>query len=113
MLRRLILLTQGYEVVEVSSAEKALHLLATQTFDLVLTDQIMPSMTGTELTKRIKATMPRLPIIIISGVNEIPADAACADRFISKIAGPDALFEGVAQVLEEYRMTVRVGPAGV
>jgi len=105
-LRRLVLLTQGYEVVTVSSGDEALQMLATRTFDLVLTDQIMPSTTGTELAKRIKSTMPRMPVILISGVNEIPPDAAYADRFISKVAGPEALFEGVAQTLEEYRMMV-------
>ena len=104
-LRRLILLTQGYEVVAASNAAEALDILSTRHFDLVLTDHIMPSVTGTELTRRIKATMPHMPVILISGVNEIPADANFADRFISKIEGPEALFQAVAQVLEQYRLS--------
>lgn len=103
MLRRLVLLKQGYEVVAVSSAMEALEMLATRHFDLVLTDQMMPGMTGTELTKRIKSATPHMPVIIVSGMNEIPVDASYADRFISKIEGPDALFQGVAAVLEQYR----------
>lgn len=102
-LRRLILLKQGYEVISASSAAEALEMLAVRHFDLVLTDQIMPNMTGTELTKCIKSTTPQMPVIIISGVNEIPADASYADRFISKIEGPEALFQGIAAVLKQYR----------
>lgn len=103
-LRKLILQKQGYEVVTVASAEEAVEMLASHRFDLVLTDQMMPGMTGTELTKHIKSATPRLPVIIISGVNEIPPDASFADRFISKVEGPNALFDGLAAVLEKYRL---------
>lgn len=102
-LRQLVLQKQGYEVIAVASASEALEKVADGHFDLILTDQIMPGMSGTELTKRIKSRMPRMPIVIISGVNELPPDAGYADRFISKIEGPAALFQCVAEVLEQYR----------
>lgn len=105
-LRKLILEKQGYDVIVATSAIEALEILKTTRFDLVLTDQMMPGMTGTELTKRIKSSMPRMPVIIISGMNELPVGADHADRFISKIEGPEALFEGIAEVLGEYRSTV-------
>jgi FixJ family two-component response regulator len=63
----------------------------------------MPGMIGTELTRQIKLLRPDMPVIIISGVNELPTDAHLADRFISKIAGPEALFAGVAEVLQHHR----------
>ena len=103
MLRCLILVKQGYEVVKAGSGKEALQLLENQEFDLVLTDQMMPGMTGTELTKAVKMSRPNMPVIIISGMNELPVDASFADRFISKIEGPEALFDGVATVLERYR----------
>lgn len=105
-LRTLILQKQGYEVIAASSAREALEMLATRHFDLVLTDQMMPGMAGTELTRHIKSTTPRMPVVIISGVNELPADVSIADRFISKIEGPEALFRGIAEVLEKYRSKV-------
>jgi CheY-like chemotaxis protein len=105
-LRKLILEKQGYEVIVATSAIEALEILKTNRFDLVLTDQMMPGMTGTDLTKRIKSMMPRMPVIIISGMNELPVDAEYADRFISKIEGPEALFQGIAEVLGQYRSTV-------
>jgi CheY-like chemotaxis protein len=101
-LRKLVLQKQGYEVVAVASGKEALELLATQRFDLVLTDQMMPGMIGTELMRQIKSAIPSMPVVIISGVNELPADAELADRFISKIEGPKALFSGIAEVLARY-----------
>jgi CheY-like chemotaxis protein len=102
MLRCLILQKQGYQIVAADSGRKAIQLLADGGIDLVLSDQMMPSMTGTELTRTIKASRPSMPVILISGVNEIPADASCADRFISKVGGPELLFETIGEVLAAY-----------
>ena len=101
-LRKLILQKQGYQVITASSGEEALVLLERGGIRLVLTDQLMPGMTGTELTKLVKSTKPDMPVILISGVNEIPPDAIYADRFISKVGGPELLFDTVAEVLTMY-----------
>jgi CheY-like chemotaxis protein len=101
-LRALVLGKQGYAVLSAASASQALDLLALHHVDLVLTDQIMPETAGTELAKRLRTTRPLLPIIIVSGVNEIPEDAFYADRFISKVEGPEALFRCIAEVLAHY-----------
>ncbi len=100
--RSLVLRKQGYTVVAASSGKEALELLESGGISLVLSDQMMPGMTGTELTKFIKAARPWMPVIIISGVNEVPVDAKYADRFISKVGGPELLFRTVAEVLEHY-----------
>jgi CheY-like chemotaxis protein len=101
-LRKLILQKQGYRVTTVSSGSEALEVLDRMCIDLVLTDQMMPGMSGTELTKIVKAARPAMPVILISGINEIPVDASYADRFISKVGGPELLFNTVAEVLAEY-----------
>jgi CheY-like chemotaxis protein len=106
MLRCLILQKQGYQIVAADSGRKALQLLADGGIDLVLSDQMMPSMTGTELARTIKASRPSMPVILISGVNEIPADASCVDRFISKVGGPELLFETISEVLAAYGYTL-------
>jgi CheY-like chemotaxis protein len=102
-LRKLILQKQGYQVITAASGAEALGLLDRTSIHLVLSDQMMPGMSGTELTKSVKAMRPTMPVILISGVNEIPADATFADRFVSKIGGPELLFKAVAEVLEAYR----------
>ena len=102
ILRKLILQKQGYQVVTAASGLEALELLDRANVNLVLSDQMMPGMSGTELTKSVKAMRPTMPVILISGVNEIPADAGHADRFISKVGGPELLFQTVLEVLTEY-----------
>jgi CheY-like chemotaxis protein len=104
-LRKLILQKQGYQVVTAASGDEALEVLNRAHIDLVLSDQMMPGMTGTELTKSVKAIRPAMPVILISGMNEIPEDASYADRFISKIGGPELLFKTVLDVLTEYGHT--------
>jgi len=101
-LRKLRLEKQGYQVITATSGEEALRLLDRGGIHLVLTDQLMPGMVGTELTKLVKSTKPGMPVILISGVNEIPPDAIFADRFISKVGGPELLFDTVAEVLASY-----------
>src|ERR1700733_6382148 len=101
-LRKLILQKQGYQVITAASGGEALEVLDRANIDLVLSDQMMPGMTGTDLTKFVKAIRPTMPVILISGVNEIPADASYADRFISKVGGPELLFETVVEVLTAY-----------
>lgn len=102
MLRKLILQKQGYKVVTAVSGKEALALLDEGEINLVLSDQLMPGMTGTELAKVIKAERPAMPVILISGVNEIPEDAMYVDRFVSKVEGPERLFQAVLEVLQEY-----------
>jgi CheY-like chemotaxis protein len=102
-LRAMVLTRQGFTVLSAVSAAQALELLDQHHVDLVLTDQMMPGMLGTELTKLVRALRPQLPIIIVSGVNEIPDDAIFADRFVSKVEGPEALFRNITEVLAHYR----------
>jgi CheY-like chemotaxis protein len=101
-LRKLILQKQGYQVITAASGTEALEVLSRANISLVLSDQMMPGMTGTELTKSVKAMRPAMPVILISGVNEVPEDASYADRFISKVGGPELLFKTVADVLAAY-----------
>ena len=107
-LRKFILQKKGYRVLTATSGSEALAMLDKEGVNLVLSDQIMPGMTGTELTKRIKEAYPSMPIVLISGVNEIPQDASYADRFISKVGGPELLFDTVAEVLRLRGQTVEV-----
>ncbi len=108
-LRALVLGKQGYIVLTAVSAAQALELLDQHHVDLVLTDQIMPEIAGTELAKRLRTTRPALPIVIVSGVNEIPEDACFADRFVSKVEGPEALFRCIAEVLAHYAAQTQNG----
>ncbi len=62
----------GHTVVEAYSARDALTELAARKFDLVITDQAMPHMTGAQLVAEIRKTQPGLPVIVATGYAELP-----------------------------------------
>ena len=100
VLRKLVLEKAGYEVVTARSGKEALRLAAERAFDLVLSDHLMPGMNGAELAQAIKSKQPNLPVILISGVNDIPPGANVADAFVSKVEGPDVLSKRITALLE-------------
>jgi PAS domain S-box-containing protein len=61
----------GYTVLEVSSGREALARLSDPRLVLVVTDHLMPGMTGTELAREIQGIAPRMPILIISGYADL------------------------------------------
>ena len=61
----------GYDVVEADSAEAALALIdAGMAPDLVVTDHLMPGMTGSDFARRLLRGDPALPVLVISGYAE-------------------------------------------
>jgi PAS domain S-box-containing protein len=60
----------GYETVEAASASDALGLLEQKTFDLLVTDHLMPGMTGTELAGRVRERFKGTKVLIVSGYAE-------------------------------------------
>ena len=105
MLRRLVLERSGYDVITATSAVTALEIVSSRHVDLVLSDHLMPGTTGTELARQIKSRLSGLPVILLSGVNEVPVDAAFADLFLSKVVGPVVLCESISMVLTKARAT--------
>ena len=67
-----LLTFMGYAVTTCNTGQKALQLLKQfpNQFDLVITDQIMPEMTGIELAGHLKNITPDIPIILMSGFSE-------------------------------------------
>ena len=100
--RRLIsiILTKfGYFVKTVSSAEAALKDLESTSYQLIITDLIMPEMDGTELCERIKHIRPEAQVYAISGHAELYDDNKLAqfgfDGVIQKPVSMNRLKETV------------------
>lgn len=74
----------GHEVVEASSAVEALDILKTRSFDIVLTDQAMPIMTGTELARELSHAYPYLPVVLVTGYADLPKDTPSTLARLSK-----------------------------
>ena len=102
----LILTRAGYRVSTVTGGRKGLELLSQESFDLVLTDIIMPELDGIEAIRRIRTDHPGLRIIAMSGGGQIDkadflhmAEALGADRVLEKPVRSERLLELVGSVL--------------
>ncbi|WP_318781341.1 response regulator [Sphingomonas aliaeris] len=61
----------GYEVRQADSAEAALMLVAKGLSpDLLVTDHLMPGMTGVDLARELLQDRPKMPVLIVSGYAE-------------------------------------------
>jgi CheY-like chemotaxis protein len=58
----------GYRVAANHNAADALELFAghPREFDLIITDEIMPGMTGCEMCRRMREVRPEIPVIIMT-----------------------------------------------
>ncbi|WP_157619257.1 hybrid sensor histidine kinase/response regulator [Skermanella stibiiresistens] len=66
----------GYEVACCVSADEALSVITEEpgAWDMVISDQMMPGMSGQELAERLRADHPRLPVILCSGYGDPVAE---------------------------------------
>jgi CheY-like chemotaxis protein len=61
----------GYDVTEASSGEEALSIInGGAHFDLLVTDHLMPGMTGTDLAAAIRSIRPDTSVLLVSGYAE-------------------------------------------
>jgi len=69
-LTRRILTRQGYDVVEADNPEHAISLCETTKPDLLLTDVVMPGMSGKDLSKHLRELHPDLRVLFMSGYTD-------------------------------------------
>ena len=109
-LRRMIcqiLLQNGYRVLEACDGVEALRVCSSHddAIHLLLTDVIMPRMSGGELAERLRRLNPQLPMIFMSGYtgeDEVCRTAALA-AFLAKPFTSVALTQKVREVLDAPR----------
>ncbi len=94
----LLLRSNGYWVEAVASAEEALAQLETDHYDLVVTDNEMPGITGTELALVIKTRWPWLPVVMLSA-HPPQAPWAALDLILAKPYDVLHLRASVRQIL--------------
>jgi DNA-binding response OmpR family regulator len=84
---RLALEDEGYAVAEAESGEQAVDSMATETFDLVLVDLMLPGMSGFDLVRSIRRTST-VPIVIVTARSDshdvVAGLEAGADDYVRK-----------------------------
>jgi CheY-like chemotaxis protein len=107
MLVRHFLGEAGYEVTDTDSGDTALKILETESFDLVITDLLMPAKDGLQTILEIQRLPQKMKIIAISsgGPTNSPRLLAMAQRYgavatLLKPLSHDSLLEAVSKALE-------------
>ena len=103
-LARSILSRCGYQVYSFDDPARALDRNRDIPIDLVLTDVVMPNISGPDLVKQIKAEHPHIPCIFMSGydLHQIASkgiNAGC--DYLRKPFTPEVLVKRVRTALEE------------
>jgi putative two-component system response regulator len=99
-----ILCEAGYSVQTAATAEEAAEHLATSEIDLVVSDIVMPDLSGLELLEAVRLHRPSLPVVLVTGAdtyeNLNEALTRGADGLVSKPFTHTALRDAVAAALE-------------
>jgi CheY-like chemotaxis protein len=98
MLRR-----QGFDVISAPDPAAALELAAVEQFDVVVTDVVMPKMSGAELADRIAEKFPKTKFVFVSGyTHEVIDDSRLGPtaRFLAKPFSSAELVGAVREVLD-------------
>ena len=106
---KLLLERLGYRVTPCVGSQAAWETFARRPddFDVVISDQTMPGMTGVELVQRIRGVRPRLPIVLASGyssqLSREKAAAVGVQGFVLKPFTREALGRVLREVLDDDR----------
>lgn len=106
---------RGFDVLEASSGAQALHLMEARgaAVDLVLTDLVMPTMSGRELVERIRERGWRPAVIVMTGYSDdflVRHGGSLPDLVVvEKPFGVDALERRIRAVLDATRAARTTG----
>ena len=62
-----VLKPHGYKIDVVENGVEAISHIDRRSYDLIITDYMMPKMDGLELTRRIRSKYPSTPILVVTG----------------------------------------------
>lgn len=83
--RRMFFEAFGFSVTTTSDPRQAQRLHAAQAFDAVVLDFQMPHINGADLAKTMKVARPEIPVVILSGLTQLPEGVPqYHDRFFCK-----------------------------
>ncbi|MGH2979119.1 MAG: PAS domain-containing protein, partial [Solirubrobacterales bacterium] len=99
-----ILARHGYDVVAPATPEEALAMVSAATggeFDLLVTDIVMPQMSGPDLVARARESRPGLKVLFMSGYSDRAGEVAGEAVFLSKPFDEQALLDKVREALAD------------
>jgi len=107
LLERKIKSKSGYNVLSTSDGNDAIRILKEHNIDLVITDKVMPSIDGINLTRHIKENYKNIGIIMMSSYSSVgdavKAVKTGAEEYLQKPIKDDDLFAAIKSALEKVR----------
>jgi len=97
--RRLLFSVAGYAVLTASSVETALGLFDRNRVDLVITDHFLTDGTGAELTRLMRRLKPEIPLVLLTGLADLPPLYEHIDMVLSKGITPENFLREIARLL--------------
>jgi CheY-like chemotaxis protein len=90
----------GYEVISAGDGLEAMKWLMTSTVDVVITDAVMPNVSGYELCRFVRSSphLNHLPIILLSGLDPKNAETEQVNAFLAKPITPETLLACIRKV---------------
>ncbi|MCB1932399.1 MAG: EAL domain-containing protein [Candidatus Accumulibacter sp.] len=109
---RRVLRGQGYRVLTAESAQAGLVLLASNDVQVILSDQRMPQMSGTEFLGRVKLLHPDTVRLVISGYTQLDSiidavNEGAIYKFLTKPWDEDQLREHIRDAFAYYEAIVK------
>ena len=105
LLLKRFLSKHGYDIEDANTAKKALELLDTTEYDLVLCDFRLDNMDGKTMLIKIKEKYPHMPVIIITGYSDIKIAVEVmklgAYDYVTKPLFPDEIILTIRKALEK------------
>lgn len=106
-----LLRSDGYQILTATSAKEGLEILGNQDVQVILSDQRMPEMSGTDFLSRVRDLYPDTIRIILSGYTDLESVADAINRgsiykFLTKPWEDDLLRENIREAFNHYE-TVR------
>jgi DNA-binding NtrC family response regulator len=107
---RMVLEGEGLEVRDAESAEVALTQLAEEPVDVIVTDVLLPGMSGIDFLQRVKRSVEwaSIPVLVISGhaqfADVVEAIKLGAEDFFEKPLNRDRVLVGVRNALKSVRL---------
>lgn len=89
-------------------SDQVLNLLQQQTFSLIILDMTMPPPTGEELLPEITQNYPEIPVVVLSGLNQLDTAVKCmklgASDYFTKTTELNHLIAGLKRLLHQNEL---------
>ncbi len=102
MPRKLLLESAGYRVIAAHSGAQGLQIFQSEKVDAVILDYWMSGMKGTAVAAELKRINPAIPIVVLSGMSDLPGEASgIVDQWIVKgSCRAEQLLDSIAALLD-------------